>query len=342
LQSLFLEWQQKLPLLYGKTIVSIYFGGGTPSLLEEKSVHMILEWILQSSSHISKDCEITFEMNPEDGSLPYLKQIKKLGINRVSIGVQSLDDSLLEVLDRRHGAEKALQAIDNVFTAGIDNISIDLMYDLPHQTFIAWQNTLHKIQKLPISHLSLYNLTIEPHTLFFKKQKQLTPHLPTQELSLQMLEYACTYLESIDLMRYEISAFAKNGRYSKHNTGYWTGRSFLGYGPSAFSFWEKKRFRNIANLNKYHDLLKSGESPVDFEEKLSYPNDLNELLAVNLRLIEGVNLEEFQKRWGQLSSLTMKVLQSLQDKKWVQFENKNVKLTKTGLLFYDSVAEEII
>ncbi|NNM43002.1 MAG: radical SAM protein, partial [Chlamydiae bacterium] len=302
----------------------------------------ILEWILQSSTHISKDCEITFEMNPEDGSLPYLKQIKKLGINRVSIGVQSLDDSLLEVLDRRHGAEKALQAIDNVFTAGIDNISIDLMYDLPHQTLTAWQNTLHKIQTLPISHLSLYNLTIEPHTLFFKKQKQLTPHLPTQELSLQMLEYACTYLESIDLMRYEISAFAKNGRYSKHNTGYWTGRSFLGYGPSAFSFWEKKRFRNIANLNKYHDLLKSGESPVDFEEKLSYPNDLNELLAVNLRLIEGVNLEEFQKKWGQLSSLTMKVLQSLQDKKWVQFENKNVKLTKTGLLFYDSVAEEII
>lgn len=336
-----MEWQQKLPLLTHKKILSIYLGGGTPSLLTPQELEKILGWISKDVT-LSSSCEITLEMNPENATLPYLQAVKELGINRISLGVQSLDDSLLEVLDRRHGASKAIQALENAQNAGFTNISIDLMYDLPHQTLLQWQNTLHKVESLPITHLSLYNLTIEPHTLFFKKQNELKPHLPKEEVSLQMLEYACSYLDSIGLKRYEISAFAKDLKISIHNTGYWTGRSFLGYGPSAFSFWERKRFRNIANLNKYHSLLESHKDPIDFQEELVFPDNIHELLAVQLRLLEGVNLAEFEKKWGKLPSITYQVLDSLKRKDLLTKKDENVKLSKTGLLFYDSVAEEII
>jgi putative oxygen-independent coproporphyrinogen III oxidase len=338
LEGLKREWKQNLPLLKDKEIASVYFGGGTPTLLHPKEIEWILSQVKDLS--LSPSCEITLETNPE--SCSNMNEWAAIGINRVSIGVQSLDDSSLFHLGRNHSARTAKEAILTTFQAGIENISIDLMYDLPHQTLDSWEKTLQEIQQLPIQHLSLYNLTIEPNTPFFKRQKSLLSHLPSPDESLELLNRAITSLESIGLKRYEISAFARPSFTSKHNTGYWTARPFLGFGPSAFSYWEGRRFRNIPHLKKYLNELENDLSPVDFEEKLPYPDNLHELLSIRLRLLEGVDLIDFQNSHGDLPEKTKQILTSLEKKGWLHCHLNQLKLTEEGLLFYDSVAETLI
>jgi oxygen-independent coproporphyrinogen III oxidase len=335
LEALELEWKRVSPLINPSEIVSLYFGGGTPTLVGAKAIQTILEWVRPPA-----DCEITLEANPEETNLDLMRSFKQAGINRISLGVQSLDDTSLIVLERQHSAYKALHAIDAIAAAGFTNLSIDLMYDLPFQTLESWRKTLRQVSSLPITHLSLYNLTIEPHTPFHKRRHSLP--LPTDELSLQMLQEAVSALEESGLQRYEISAFAKHGLFSRHNTGYWTARPFLGLGPSAFSYWEGKRFKNISHLQKYRQALQEGKSPVDFEEQLPYPRNLQELLAVHLRLLEGVDIAVFEARHGRLTAELRKTLSSLQDKGWLERQGDSLSLTHTGQLFYDLVAEAIV
>ncbi len=263
-----------------------------------------------------------------------MQAFAKAGINRVSLGVQSLDNPLLKVLGRHHSAQQAISAILATKEAGISNITIDLMYEIPQQTLTSWKNTLTQLETLPITHLSLYNLTIEPQTVFYKKRSELTPLLPSSEESLTMLNLAVASLEKMGLKRYEISAFAKEGFIARHNTGYWLGRPFLGFGPSAFSFFEGKRYRNFCDLKKYSAALNAGNSPVDFTEQLSPLASLHERLAVKLRMLEGVDTKEFP--------VGDALYHQLQDKGWIHFDQDKARLTEQGLLFYDSVAEEII
>lgn len=325
-ESIALEWQQQLPLLDGKTITSIYFGGGTPSLFP--GIHDILKRIPRPA-----DCEITIEANPEESSLELFQHFRSIGINRLSLGVQSLDDRSLQTLERIHSAEKARQAIYNAQKAGFENVSIDLMYDLPNQTEESWRYTLDQLPHLPIHHLSLYNLTIEPHTAFHKRKVET----PTNELSLRLLTTALEKLASIGLHRYEISAFALPGHESRHNLGYWTARPFLGFGPSAFSYWNGERFRNIANINRYARLLSEGQSPIDFREQLPYPANVNELLAVRIRLREGADLNSFK-----LPQETKVAIDKLKELGLIQMTGSQIQLTDRGTLFYDTVAAEII
>ncbi|MFS8563032.1 MAG: radical SAM family heme chaperone HemW [Rhabdochlamydiaceae bacterium] len=257
LEALKQEWELQKEKIEGKKVISIYFGGGTPALFGPAPIQTILSWI-----SIPPHCEITLEANPEEITFELMQAYKAAGINRVSIGVQSLDNDLLKILGRTHNAEKALSGIEATYKAGLTNISIDLMYEIPHQSLSVWKKTLSQLNNLPIKHLSLYNLTIEPDTLFFKKSKKLTPHLPSSDACLEMLNLAVTELEKVGLYRYEISAFSQEGYQSCHNTGYWQGRPFLGFGPSAFSYWEGSRFRNIAHLQKYADRLQASLSPL--------------------------------------------------------------------------------
>lgn len=288
--------------------------------------------------------EITLEANPENITLPLMKEYRDAGINRLSLGIQTLDDALLELLGRLHQGKIAEQAVWTTYEAGIQNISIDLMYDLPKQTLEHWENTLQRVVKLPITHLSLYNLTIEPYTLFFKKQEILKKMLPDEEMSLAMYERAIELFEEKGLSQYEISAFAKPGYHSRHNVGYWTARPFLGFGPSAFSYWEGKRFRNVANLKKYCEQLEEGIFPIDFEEKLSDEARIRELLAIELRLLSGVDLRGFQERHGAFGDTLRESFAALEKDGFIEFVGVSdcMKLTKRGLLFYDSVASEIV
>jgi oxygen-independent coproporphyrinogen III oxidase len=341
-EALLKEWELRLPQMQEKRIVSVYFGGGTPTKLSPGQFHLILEKIYQSKIPISSDCEVTLEANPEDITISLMREFRALGINRVSIGIQSLNDEDLIVLGRGHNAGRGIQAVEAVYEAGISNISIDLMFELPSQTLEGWEKCLKKLCNLPLTHLSLYNLTFEPQTVFFKKQQQFLAQLPPDEVRLEMLQRAVQFLESIGLERYEISAFAKPGFYSRHNTGYWTGRPFLGLGPSAFSYWEGARFSNAANLKKYMNELKRDRFPVDFEECLEYPRRFQELLAVQLRLIAGVNVSQFIAKHGPLPERVEVSLQRLIEKRWIEKKADIVKLTAPGQLFYDSVATELI
>lgn len=337
LRSLRIEWEREAPKFREKKIISLYFGGGTPSLLGAEKIGEILSWLPDTP-----DQEVTLEVNPENVTPPLMEGFRAAGINRVSIGVQTLDNPLLKRLGRTHTAQKALDAIFITHQAGIHNISIDLMYDLPGQTLTSWEATLDQIEHLPITHLSLYNLTIEPHTPFYKKEKELTPLLPNPETSLAMLNAATTRLPSFGLNRYEISAFAKVGYASRHNTGYWTGRPFLGLGPSAFSYWNYKRYRNIANLKAYSAALKEHRSPVDFSEELPPDSRRNELLAVHLRLLKGVHLPTFEMLHGPLPLTTREALIQAREQGWLDYTPTHAQLTPEGLLFYDSLASLIV
>lgn len=330
LEGLYAEWLMQSPKLKGKKIGSIYFGGGTPSLFGPEAIRTILNWIDPKENQ-----EITLEANPEDITPDLLKAYLDVGISRLSIGIQSLDDSSLNILERGHSAKKALKAINSAHQVGFSNISIDLMYDLPFQSLSSWEATLKAVKDLPITHLSLYNLTFEPHTLFFKRKKELSPHLPDPEKSLMMLQNAIQILEEIGLKRYEISAFAKPGFEAVHNSGYWTGRPFLGFGPSAFSYWEGARFKNISHLHRYHQKVTQNQSAIDFTEKLPYPNDLHELLAVRLRLFEAIP-------FTQIPPTAHSIIHALTEKGWLILHNNSLSLSPEGRLFYDSVAEAII
>jgi len=326
-ESIALEWERQWPLLQGKPITSIYFGGGTPTLFE--GIGKILEKI----PHRTPDCEITIEANPEESTPELFNRLRSIGINRLSLGIQSLDNRSLQTLGRIHSAEKGRQAILDAEKAGFQNISIDLMYDLPDQTEESWRYTLDQLHHLPIHHLSLYNLTIEPHTSFHKQNVQPL----SGKRSLRLLTAALETLAALGLHRYEISAFALPGHESRHNTGYWTGRPFLGFGPSACSFWEGERFRNIAHLHRYAKLLKAHESPIDFRERLLYPAQVKERLAIQLRLKEGADLTSFD-----LPLETRSAIEKLKALGLLQQEGAQLQLTERGMLFYDTVATELM
>lgn len=341
LTALELEWEQKKPLLKNKAIYSIYFGGGTPSLLELSELEKILTGvhdneILQPLKTLNS-CEITLEVNPEKVTRALLVSWKKLGINRLSFGVQSLHDPTLKMLGRKHSAKKSLQAIEEAHLTGFKNISIDLIYDVPKQTLSSFETTLSQAILLPITHVSLYNLTIEPNTLFFQNREKLSSLMPKPQKSLEMLNRACEVLESGSFMRYEISAFAKKGFEAKHNSVYWEGGEFLGLGPAAFSYFEGRRFQNTPNINHYFQLLQEGKSPIEFEEKLAYPENVKELLVINLRMLKGANLAKFN-----LPKESLAKIEELIQKGFLEKKNENLKLTPKGLLFYDLVATELI
>lgn len=330
------------PQLIGKKLVSIYFGGGTPSLLAPESIFSLIESVRAIIPFDSSQIEITLEANPETLTLERMRSYAAAGINRISIGIQSLDDKLLSTLGRTHNASTAINAVNTVAKAGISNISIDLMYDIPGQTLSAWQETLRLTEQLPITHLSLYNLTIEPHTVFFKYRETLRKELPDAECSTMMYKQAVEVLEGYGLFQYEISAFARNGLISRHNSGYWTGRPFIGFGPSAFSYWEGKRFRAVANLNRYVQSLREEKSPIDFSEELEPESHRRELLTIALRLRAGVDIAAFEPLYGPLSSSTQESLKNLEDQGLVKKQGNFLLLTQQGILFYDTVAVELI
>lgn len=343
LSALEKEWELRAESLEGARIVSIYFGGGTPSLLLPSELRRILDGVY-SHPHVTVDpkVEVTLEANPETVTLPRFQQFVAAGVNRVSVGVQVLDDHLLRRIGRQHSAERALAALNQLYEAGVSNVSVDLMYDLPGQTVEVWQRTLQGVLEAPITHLSLYNLVIEPRSVFFAQRSRIEMQMPGEEDSALMLQAAVEVLPAKGFHRYEVSAFARPGFESVHNVGYWTARSFLGLGPSAFSYWEGKRFRNVESLGRYCQALDEGLSPVDFWDELEPAARLRELLCVALRLCRGVNLKDFCKEQGKVDFLCIQTLEDLARDGLLSKEGETWRLSEQGLRFYDSVASCLI
>lgn len=337
------EWELQRPRLQGKTITTLYFGGGTPALIGPHRIKEIIDWIRQDPEiTLLPQAEITLEANPENVTAQEMSAFREAGVNRVSLGLQVLDDSLLARIERQHDAKRAIDAVWEVHNAGFDNITVDLIYDLPKQSLASWKKTLDEVTQLPIQHLSLYNLIVEPRSVFFKWRHEIEAQMPNSEDSLAMLQAAKEKLAAIGLEQYEISAFAKPGFEAQHNQAYWLGKPFLGLGPSAFSYWDHKRFRNVEHLGRYSRDLEAGRLPIDFEEELEPSARRRELLCIALRLLRGVDLREFEAQHGVLDQEVYGAIDSLIQQGWLQQSGKRYLLTDQGRLFYDSLASEII
>lgn len=340
LKALLIEIELKAPEIKKSRIQSIYFGGGTPALVGPKFIQTLLDK-LQVYTFLGS-IEITLELNPENTSYELLKGYHEVGINRLSLGAQSFNDAELHTLSRSHTAAQTLQAIKAAKDIGFNNISIDLMYDLPNQSLKSWIETCHIAADLPITHLSLYNLTIEPHTVFYKYRQKIEALIPKERLSLKMYQSAIEIFEKNGLFPYEISAFCKKDYYSRHNVGYWMQRNHLGFGPSAFSLLNGTRFQNVKNLNKYTHSIKQNELPIDFTETLEKDSFLRESLAIALRLYQGIETHDFQSRFGLLSKDLQMTLKSLQNKNWIEMNERQLLLTNEGRLYHDALASDIV
>lgn len=341
LEAIALHWHAIKEKCKGRKLVSLYFGGGTPTLLSPKQIGKLVELI--ALDYDLSGVEITLESNPETMTPAAALGYKAVGINRMSFGLQSLDDGELKQLTREHSGERGEEAVVTAFNAGIEEITVDLMYDVPGQTLASWKRTLQRAVELPITHLSLYNLTIEPKTAFSRQRERLQALCPSDELSAEMYREAVTTLEEGGLKQYEVSAFAKSGSYSRHNSGYWLGRSFLGLGPSAFSDWDGRRFQQVADLKRYCSEVKSAGDATTFSEELPLKERSRELLAIGLRLKQGLSLKRFEERGALVDEEVRAALKHLVTIGLLQTADGDTHaLTERGFLFYDEVATLLV
>lgn len=302
---------------------TIYIGGGTPSLLEAKDVEKILNHL-----KFQNDSEITIEANPETISTEKFIHFKNMGINRVSIGVQTFNDDILKIIGRTHNKNKIYSAIEAIKNSGFKNVSIDLIYGLPNQTFNVFCNDLEQAINLDINHISTYGLKIEEDSFFGKS----TPlNLPDDEMQAQMFLYLCRFLDAHHFNHYEISNFAKNGFESKHNCAYWHNKNYYGFGLNASGYEGNIRYKNISEYKKYID------NPLQKEEEieLTLQQIREEELFLALRLKEGVDISKIDKTY-------LKNIQKYLDMKLLKIENEHLKLTKEGILLSNEIMAEFI
>jgi oxygen-independent coproporphyrinogen-3 oxidase len=282
--------------LANETVKTIYFGGGTPSVLTGNQLSFIMNFLNEYFSVIP-NAEITFEANPDDLSKQYLLLLKNLGINRLSIGVQSLQDNHLKKMNRRHTTEQAIQAIENAVSAGFSNLSADLIYGLPGLSLHEWKNSLQQIFRLPVVHLSAYHLTYHQGTPFYTWLKKGILKELSENESIEQFNILIDEAEKAGFEQYEISNFARNGWYSKHNSAYWTGEKYLGLGPSAHSFNGDSRRWNVAHVDGYIRGIENNFSWFE-EEQLSEKDKFNEYILTRIRTKWGISVHKVSERFG--------------------------------------------
>ena len=322
------------------SIATIYFGGGTPSTLSYDSLQEIFQHLHQNFS-IEKQAEITFEVNPEDVNTHFLQQLKTLGINRLSMGVQSFRSSDLIRMNRSHTAKQGIEAVKMAQDAGFQNISLDLMYGLPELSKEDWQKNLETMFALNIPHFSAYCLTIEDKTAWKKLVANKKIPLTAESLVLEHWQILLTEAKKNHFIQYEIYNFAKNQQYSKHNLSYWQNKKYIGLGPSAHSFDGKMRSWNVPNNALYIQKI-NANVPIDEFEILTLENQMNERILTTLRTMWGISLLNFEKDFGtkQLQAL-LKKSEPWQTKQDVVISNHHLKLSETGKIKADYIAADL-
>lgn len=330
---------RKSYLVEDPLIETIYFGGGTPSLLKLEHIEKILNTIHKNYTLDLQ--EITIETNPDDLTKEKLSGLKKLGFDRLSIGIQSFHDEVLKFYNRAHNAQESLQSIDLARNQGFEKLSIDLMYGFPSQDHSLWEKDLHTALSIDPGHISSYCLTIEPHTALGKWVEK-GKYLPsTDDFNADQFEILQEKTEIAGYLQYEISNFAKPQAFAIHNSNYWRGVPYLGVGPSAHSFDGKSRQHNLANNIKYLKSLNSGK--LNFELDLLEKDDIiNEYLLTSLRTIWGTDLIQIRDRYN-------KDLKKEKEKELILFEKEGllfidkdkIILTKKGKFLADSIAEKL-
>lgn len=295
-EALILELEQRKDYLPNNAIGTIYFGGGTPSLLSIEQLTHIFTHIKKLFS-IAENAEITLESNPDDLSESYLKGLLKIGFNRLSVGIQSFDNDDLKLINRRHKAKDAIKAIKTAQNLGFDNISADLIFALPHQTLAKWQKNLTQLFALDVQHISCYNLSYEEGTAFYQKLMQGEFEELGEDESLMMYKELISEAKRHGFEHYETSNFAKEGLYSKHNSNYWTEASYLGIGAGAHSYNGKTRQWNVSNNQEYIKSTQKGESASE-KETIDTDTAYNEYIMTGLRTMWGCDLSQLETKFG--------------------------------------------
>ena len=323
-----------------EAIETIYFGGGTPSIVEPSHIELLLKTIDQHYS-IDTSPEITLEANPDDISRQYAADWKSMGINRFSIGIQSFSEIHLEWMNRAHNAAQSLSCIDIIRSTGFENFSIDLIYGTPGQTTTDWKTDLEKAISLKIPHLSCYALTVEEQTPLFHLIKTGKKEKVDSDLQAEQFNMLVDMTQAAGYIHYEISNFALSGMKSKHNSAYWNGASYLGVGPSAHSFQHNTRSWNVSNNLSYMQSIETHERPFE-SEILTNIDQLNEYIMTKLRLEEGINTHVIMNKWGnaQLSRITTLIERFIEDHQ-VEKTQDGWRLTKHGKIFADGIASAL-
>lgn len=325
----------------GEKIQSVYFGGGTPSLLSPEELGRVVT-TLRNKFPILSDAEWTLEANPDDITSDYAASLVRLGFNRVSLGVQSFSDAELRFLRRRHSSAQVFSSIEYLRKAGIDNISIDLIYAIPQQTREQWAHNVQTAISLGIPHISAYHLIYEegtPLTQLVTNHK-ITP--ANEEEGIRAYQLLVDCLSTAGYKHYEVSNFALEGRESRHNSSYWLRIPYFGFGPSAHSFWAEQRWANSANLEDYCAYIERGESPIDFHEELSIQDQYNEWVMLGLRRKKGIELPLMQYALGEKyiehlrrTSLPF-CLQEL-----LEWSDDSLRATDKGFLLIDGIISDM-
>ena len=338
LDCLEMELSLRKTELESEIIESIYFGGGTPSLLKEEEIRSLLKCVYDHYN-IDKNCEISFESNPDDFELDQAKIWRELGINRLSIGIQSFDEQDLKWMNRAHTSAQSKEAVKLAQNAGFDNISIDLIYGLPEMDASRWKKQLNFALDLNIQHLSAYCLTIEDKTALSKavKLKQIIPaESEMQSLHFEILRQT---LLAADFIQYEVSNFALKNHFSQHNSNYWRGKKYVGIGPSAHSYDLVSRSWNISNNTLYIQSINQHLIPQE-KEILTNKEKFNELLLTGLRTIWGVSLTELEAIHVLPTSFN-KTLNFLIQNLQATIIDQRIILSSEGLLFADGIARDL-
>ncbi len=327
--------------LKNATIQTIYFGGGTPSILNHDQFSRIFE-VIYNLYKVTEDAEITFEANPDDLTIDFLSSLQSLPFNRISIGIQSFDDSDLKRINRRHTSKQAIEAIQNAKNSGFKNISIDLIYGLPFQTLEAWEKQLEMVFSLEVQHISSYGLTYEEGTELWRQRENGTIKAVEDETLIKMYKVLVEKTKIKDFDAYEISNFAKPSFQSRHNTSYWKQESYLGIGPSAHSYNLTSRQWNIASITSYIDAIE--KNTIFFEqEELTINEQYNDFVMVSLRTSEGLSIHKLEETFGsEFSSYCLQNLKKYINNKKVDIIDGKLRLTPEGILISNLILIDIM
>lgn len=300
-----------------RNVTSVFIGGGTPTCLPAAGLKNILGGI-KTVFNLLPGCEVTVEANPGTIEPDGLRELKGAGVNRLSFGVQSFNDSLLGVLGRIHSAGEAVEAVRSAREAGFENLNLDFIFGIPGQTTGDWLETLSRAVELAPEHVALYGLQLEEGTPLERAVARGEIKACPEEVELSMYRTAIDFLTARGYIHYEISNFARPGMQSAHNLGYWLNRPYLGFGPAAHSYLRGERFSNEPSVERYCEKLSRGEYPVQTREALSVQTEMSETLFLGLRLIRGVDLNLFHRRFGRRAEDV--------------YRNEIARLTEAGLI----------
>ena len=341
LHALCRELEMRRDYLHGEDIETIYLGGGTPSQLAEEDFRQVFDTI--DKVYGTKHCrEITLEANPDDLTDEYVTMLRRLPFNRISMGIQTFDEATLKLLNRRHNATQAIEAVHRCRRAGFRNISIDLIYGLPGETDERWRRDLQQAVSLDVEHISAYHLIYEEGTRLYELLQTHRIHEVDEDSSVRFFSTLIDTLTAAGYEHYEISNFCKPDMHSRHNTSYWKGIPYLGCGPSAHSFDTRTREWNVASLEKYMQAIEAGNREFETEYR-DYATRYNECVMTALRTLWGIPLDDLEQtfgteRWQYCMDMARPYLESGK----LKIEDNCLRLTREGIFVSDGIISDLM